>query len=182
MKNKKHNIKPIPYSEESLGKKDNYLKIFLSLLESFLILPIVNPVLSILNITQRKTLILVIFYLLVTIVAYILKKASKRFDFSKWDFLDDEVVLFSNDNTDNENADFCISKFIFFLVVNLAIIVPLSLTFSTILASSVTFAFTFFVDDVLVDIVKFALIAIIFKGFFNPLNEKFIAYIIEEKL
>lgn len=176
VKNKIH-----PYTQESLRKKDKLLKMLLSITEVSLLLPIADALLEIVGIKTNKILWLASLYLLFLLFFYLIKDKGKRYNFSKWEFLDDEINIFTDRKLDGEIKDFLLCKCYVIIAINILLIIPLSLTFSAILASALSFIFTFFLEDIFINLIKFLLIAIIFKNFFKPSNDILINYLDDKK-
>ena len=180
-KKKKINSKIPPYTHESLKRKEKSLKIALSITESLLLLPVADTLLNLFDFKLNRVFALVIIYFLFLLFFYLVKIKSKRHDFSKWEFLDDEVNILTDRRLDGEVKDFYINKFNIIIIANILVIIPLSLTFSSILASAVSLIFSLFFEEVLVDLIKFLLIVIIFKNFFKPSNNILVRYLDEKK-
>lgn len=182
MNRKKKKIKSkiyLLYTEESLSKKDNILKLLISLLETFLLLPIIQTVVEMINIHISKIIILSILFIFFLLCFYIFNK--KKYNFSEWVFLDDEITLLTDKRLDGETKDFVVNKFSLVIGANILVIIPFSLTFSVIIASVVSFIFTLFLDALFVNLIKFTLIVLIFKQFFEPCNNILIKYLNTEK-
>lgn len=180
-KKKKIKSKIHPYTQESLKRKDKSLKIALSITESLLLLPVADTLLNLFDFKLNRVFALVIIYFLFLLFFYLVKIKSKRHDFSKWEFLDDEVNILTDRRLDGEVKDFYINKFNIIIIANILVIIPLSLTFSSILASAVSLIFSLFFEEVLVNLIKFLLIVIIFKNFFKPSNNILVRYLDEKK-
>lgn len=177
MSKKKTKKKIHPYTEESLSKKEAQLKVLLSLIEVSILVPVMDVVVNIINIEFNKDLLLLLLYILLLLLSYSVKRKSKRYNFSKWEFLDDEVNIVSDRKLDGEVKDVFVNKFTVLIAINIILIMPLSLTFSTILASAISLIFSLFLDDIFVNLIKFLLIAIIFKNFFKSSNEILVKYL-----
>lgn len=175
---KKTKKKTYPYTEESLNKKEAQLKMLLSLVDVLLLIPVVDIiVVNTNNLKINNTILVLLICMLLFLISYISKITNKRYNFSKWEFLDDEVNIMSDRQLDGEVKDIFINKFVALLLTNILVIIPLSLTFSTILASGISLILSFFLDDMVINIAKFLLITIIFKNFFKPSNEVLIKYL-----
>lgn len=166
-----------PYTEESLSRKESILKILLSVMEASILIPAMDVLLDIINIPFNKTLLLLILFVLVLLALYLIKSANKKYKFSKWEFLDDEVNIMSDRDLDGEIKEIFVSKFVLLIIINIILIMPLSLTFSAILASAISLVIGLFLDSIYANLIKFLLIAFIFRSFFKPSNEILINYL-----
>lgn len=179
--NKKGKKKIYPYTQESLGRKSKLINFLLSAMESVLILPILDICLKILSIEMNKILLLILLYFLFLILLYSFKLKNKKYDFSQLQFLDDEISILTDRRLDGEVKDFMVNKCIALIGLNIIIVVPFSLTFSSILASVLSLIFAFFLEETFVNLIKFILIVIIFKHFFKPSNDILIKYLDDKK-
>lgn len=135
--------KSMPYTEKSISNKLNILKFLISLSKSILIFPTLIFVGTYLNnnihlpiqINNIKILFQFTLFLLITYINY---KRIKYLNYStKWEFLDDKLFILNKVNSESEQVDINISKFIILIFSNLAIIVPFLFLFSLIIGSIV---------------------------------------------
>lgn len=182
MKKRKQKTKIHPYTEESLKAKEFQIKMLLSFLESLLLLPIISIVVQYKGVPANEAVVLMTAYIVLFLFFYLIKVKNKKYNFAKWEFLDDEFPLIVDRRLDGEVSDFCVTKYILILVINVLIIIPISLTFSAIMSSVVAFILALFIKEaVIVNVVKFALIALVFKNFFGPINKIVIDYLKDKK-
>lgn len=182
LKKKKQKNKIHPYTEESLKAKGAQLNLLISIVELLLLIPILNSVLEYINVNNINLIMMLLIYIVLFLILYRLKISNKKFQFSKWSFLDDEVPIITDRKLDGEVKDVYITKHMLLIIANILIIIPISLTFSAILSSVITFIVSFIVKNIIIiKIIKFILIFIIFKSFFTPINNIFISYIKEKK-
>ena len=182
LKKRKQKTKIHPYSEESLKAKEFQMKILLSFLESLLLLPIMGIVVQYKGVKGSETVVLLTAYIVLFLFFYLIKVKNKKYSFAKWEFLDDELPLIVDRRLDGEISDFCVTKYILILVINILIIIPISLTFSAIMSSIVTFILAIFIKEaIIVNVIKFVLIALVFKNFFGPINKIVIDYLKDKK-
>lgn len=182
MKKRKQKAKIHPYTEESLKSKEFQLKLLISFLESLLLLPIINILIQHSRADGNESILLVVSYLVLFLFFYLIKSKNKNYNFSKWEFLDDEFPLIVDRKLDGEVSDFCVTKYILILAINIILIIPISLTFSVIMSSVVVFVLALFIKEVIiVDVIKFILIALLFKNFFGPINKLLVEYLKEKK-
>lgn len=182
MKKRKQTAKIHPYTEESLKAKELQLKILISFLESLLLLPIINILVQHNRVDGNETILLVVSYLVLFLFFCLIKTKNKKYAFAEWEFLDDELPLIVNRKLDGEVSDFCVTKYILILAINIILVIPISLTFSVIMSSVTIFVLALVIKDVIIiDVLKFILIALLFKNFFGPINKLLIEYLKDKK-
>lgn len=170
-----------PYTEQSLKIKEKQIKLLLSFLETLLLLPIINTLLNF-NSIQNTPIILLLISCVLVFVLYKIKDKSNKYKFSEWLFLDDEIPVFTDRKLDGETTNVALTKHVLLILINIIIIIPVNLTFAVILSSIVTFVLSLIIKNILiVNLIKFILMIIIFKGFFAPSNDMAINYIKEKK-
>lgn len=182
MKKRRVKKKIHPYTEESLNIKSKQLKLLISLSEVLLLFPVINSSIRYLNLTKGNLIINLLACVILFLILYVLKIKNKKLNFSEWSFLDDEFPIITDRRLDGEITSIYTTKHVLVIICNILIIIPISLTFSAIITSTITFIIGLMVkNSAVVNITKFILIFIIFKNFFAPANKLFIDYIKEKK-
>lgn len=167
---KKDKIKIYPYSEKSLSIKSTQIKIFLSLLQGLVLTPIAGIIIELLTNQKESFLFLCLEFIIISAFCYLLK--NRRRDFTKWEFLDDEVPISQSRNDQGDIIDIKITKHIVLLLLNIAFIVPMAFTFSIIMAGSISFLIGLLIHNIgIVNLIKFTIIALVFKNLFTIGNE-----------
>lgn len=181
MQKKKLKEKIHPYTEESLKLKERYFKLIISLVESIILIPVISLVLNYINKATMPNLIAPSF-VIIFILLYLTKRNNKKYNFSKWDFLDDKIMLIEDRSLNTNASDLYVTKFVLIILINAIIIVPISLTFSAIISGILTFLLGLILKQYLVlSIIKFLMIYLIFKQMFVLMNPFLINYIKDKK-